>query len=199
MKQLLGFTFSVCLLLACFAFTPEVYSDTYKEKGVMNATVNSHTFELRQKDFYRALLVKKSNPLAFSPEAKNRTVASITFFGNDTSSADHSPFSENISIEYTFNPALKGEAADASFELHYDLADYYILPDENHFSVSRMSWGADKSYFLLDGEFECKLRKQGFPAELQPVVTLKGNLRDVNVSVPPWIASKIAVDATGSN
>lgn len=199
MKQFFCLTFLAGCLIMCFAFSPETYTDTYKEKGSVYATVNSRNFEFRQKDFYRALLLKKSNPLAFSAEAKNRTVASITFFGNDTTSIDNSPFSENFNMEYNFNPTSIGEIPNSSFELHYELNDYYILPDESHWIVTKMNWSPDKSYFLLTGEFECKLRKQGFPVDEQPVVTLKGNLHEINVSVPPWLISKIAAEQAENN
>ncbi|MCX6199753.1 MAG: hypothetical protein NTY88_11125 [Bacteroidetes bacterium] len=199
MKTFFASTFVLGVLIMSLAFTPALYVDSYKETGFLNATVNAHSFELREKDFYRAMLVKKSNPLATSPESKNRTVACLTFFGNDTSTADHSPFSENLSIEFNFSNLSEAEVNNAIVELHYDMADYYILPEENHFAISKTNWSADKSYFLLDAQFEFHLRKQGFPFESQPVVTLKGNLRDVNVSVPPWIASKINADIIRAN
>lgn len=199
MKTFFMSTFMLGVFIMCLAFTPSMYMDTYKETGFLNASVNAKNFELRQKDFYRAMLVKKSNPLATSPEAKNRTVACLTFFGNDTLTEDHSPFSENLSIEFNLTNSSEAEKNNAMVELHYEMADYYLLPEENQFVVSKTNWSADKSYFLLDAQFEFHLRKQGFPYESQPVVTLKGNLRDVNVSVPPWIASKISADIIRTN
>ncbi len=41
------------------------------------------------------------------------------------------------------------------------------------------------------GEFDGTLRKQGYPADTQPVVHLQGNVHDIIVSVPPWIAAKL--------
>lgn len=190
MKLLFTLVVLVSSFLLFNSFAPEAYSDSYKDKGSLSASVDGNGFRLREKDFYRAMLVTKANALVTPQSARTKTVVSLTFYGNDTINEKGEPFGENISMEYSF-AGVEGEAGDISFELHYDFGDYYMIPEENHFKVSSMDWSADKKSFLLTGEFEGTLRKQGYPSDSQPIVHLHGSVHDINVSVPPWIASKL--------
>ncbi|HLP21740.1 MAG TPA: hypothetical protein VK174_15610, partial [Chitinophagales bacterium] len=94
---------------------------------------------------------------------------------------------------YTFSTQANGEMSDASdvtFDLRYNLAEYYMLPEGNFFKVSKVEWNADKTSFLLSGKFDCNMHRRGYSDDLQPVVRMKGYINDIKVDVPPWIAAR---------
>lgn len=182
-------------VLALTAFVPgDGYRDEFKSEGGIDASINGKQFMLRENAFYRATLVTKPNPFAASTDAsRNRVVTSLIFYGLDSVDANGRFFQENIAIEYTFSTQANGEmsdASDVSFDLHYNLADYYMLPEGNFFKVSKVEWNAEKNAFLLSGKFDCNMHRRGYSNDLQPVVRMKGYINDIKVDVPPWIAAR---------
>lgn len=190
MKPTLSFTLLIALL-ALSSFTPEVYRDGYKDSGNINASVNDESFKPREKEFYRAMLLSKTNALAIASE-RTKYITSLQFFGTEIMAPDSSFFTPDITVAYTFNREnAEGQVPDLSIELHHNFGTYYLMPGENIFTVTHVEWSADKTHFLLSAEYDCEMRMQGFPIEMQPIARLKGTLTNIEVSVPPWIASKI--------
>ncbi len=194
MKKLFTCFAVLVIYISCSSFKTEGYRDLYKEDGSISATINGQTFQLRETGFYRAMLVTKINASAASGRQLSRTAASLIFYGVDTAEAGRS-FSESITIEYTFSPS-PGEGADVSFDMSYNFGEYYVMPERNYFKASKIEWSADKTYFVLSGKFECLMHRRGYSADLQPAVRVKGEVSDIKVSVPPWIASKLNTEAS---
>ncbi len=195
MRKLLTPVLLFALAAVLYSFAPgNNFRDDFKAEGTLDATINGQPFQLRENSFYRATLVNKPVPFATSADAsRNRVATSLIFYGNDSTNADGRFFSESMSIEYTFSNQANGEMADASdvtFDLHYNFADYYMLPENNSFRATKVEWSADKTYFMLSGKFDCMMHKRGYSDDLQPAVRMKGYLNDIKVDVPPWIAAR---------
>lgn len=195
MRKLLTPVLLLALAAVLYSFAPgNNFRDDFKAEGSLDATINGQPFKLRENSFYRATLVNKPVPFATSADAsRNRVATSLIFYGNDSTDADGRFFSESMSIEYTFSNQANGEMADASdvtFDLHYNFADYYMLPENNSFRATKVEWAADKTYFFLSGKFDCMMHRRGYSDDLQPAVRMKGYLNDIKVDVPPWIAAR---------
>lgn len=195
MKKLFTPIVLIVAALALYSFKPvNEYRDSFKSEGTIEASINGRPFVLRPDAFYRAILVNKPNPFATSADAsRNRVATSLVFYGTDSTDANGRFFTENIAIEYTFSTQANGEMSDASdvtFDLRYNLAEYYMLPEGNFFKVSKVEWNADKTSFLLSGKFDCNMHRRGYSDDLQPVVRMKGYINDIKVDVPPWIAAR---------
>jgi hypothetical protein len=194
-KLFISLSFISALLLLS-SFKPEAYRDSYKDTGTLGATVNDEAFTVREKEYYRAMLLSKTNALAIASE-RTVYITSLQFFGNEIMAPDSSMFTPDITVAYTFNrEAPEGDVANLSIELHHNFGTYYLMPGDNVFKVTHVEWSADKTHLLLSAEYDCEMRKQGFPIEMQPIARLKGTLTNIDVSVPPWIAGKLNTQAS---
>lgn len=192
--------FFTCLLLECIFFgarsgTPDGYRDSFHSTGAISATINGQQFQVREGDFYRAILVNKAASFTNSSTGK-QIVTSLYFYGKDSIDAEQNSFTEHINIDYTFNPSQMGDMSNVHIDVNYQLGEYYMLPEKNEFRVTKMEWNTDRTGFVLSGRFECILKKRGYSSDWQHEVRMKGEISDVNVSVPPWIASKLNAEAS---
>ncbi len=164
---------------------------TYKNNGYFFAILDGKMFEMRDEDKYRAELLNKTGAINHSVKAQlNRVATSVIFYGNQFKDAKGKLFDENLEFEFSFDEGALGEPNDLKIEAHYELNDYYHLPEYTRFKISSIDWSSDRREFLMNAEFDCKMRKWGFPAESQPVVRIKGKMVGVAVTVPPWIKLK---------
>ncbi len=185
----------IIALVALSSFRTDGYRATYKDTGTISAAINEQGFAVREKEFYRAMLLSKTNALAIASE-RTIYIASLQFFGEEVMAPDSTFFTPDISIAYTFNPRMEeGQVQNLSVEMHQNFGGYYLMPGDNIFKVTSVAWNPEKSSVTLSAEYDCELRKQGFPIELQPIARLKGTLTNIEVSVPPWIASKLNTQA----
>ncbi len=196
MKQLSTPLTLLCVVLFMSSFKPEGYRDLFKETGSIEATLNGRRFEVREGSFYRAMLVTKASSFTNSQSGQQRTATSLFFYGKDSTDEKGSAFTEGINIEFTFNPSGPGEVSNLAIDVSYALNDFYMLPEGNSFRVTKMDWNAEKNAFSLSGKFECLLRKRGYSADWQQEVRMKGEVNDIHVTVPPWIASKLNTQAS---
>lgn len=191
--------FSCLLLLGIFyhaqSGTPDGYRDSFRSSGSISATINGQQFQVREGDFYRAILVNKAASFTNASTGK-QIVTSLYFYGTDSVDAQSNSFTEHINIDYTFNPSEIGEMNNVQIDVNYQLGEYYMLPEKNEFRVTKMEWNADRTGFVLSGRFECILKKRGYSSDWQHEVRMKGEVTDVKVSVPPWIASKLNTEAS---
>ena len=196
MKKLITPVVLAFVLFALYSFKPEGYRDLYKNEGSISATINGQTFQLRDSGFYRAMLVTKVTTAAASGRQMSRTVTSLLFYGNDSTDAQNNTSSETLNIEYTFNQSPDGDATDVAFDMTYNFGDYYMMPERNYFKVSKLEMSSDKTYFTLSGSFNCMMHRRGYSSDLQPAVRVKGEVADIKVSIPPWIAAKLNTQAS---
>lgn len=167
----------------------------FKNDGYFIAVVDGKMFETRDDSKYSADLVNKSADvlLGSSPTTTpklTRVANSISFFGNQFFDESGNTCEERINFEYTFNDGATGEAADRKIMLHFNNDKYYNLPEGTTFKITKLMWSADRRYFVMNAEFDCKMRRWGIPAEAQPIVRLKGKMENINVTVPSWIITK---------
>ena len=190
------FTFSlsllaVILLFGSFKIIPDDESGHYKNNGYFFSILNGNMFEMRDSDKYRAELVNKTGNLnSTNSHSLNRSANSIVFYGNEFKDEKGKMFNETIEFEYTFDEGALGEPKDLKIEIHYDLHDYYQIPELSKFVIKNMTWSDDRREFIMSADFDCRMRRWGFPAESQPIVRLKGRMVNINVTVPPWIKLK---------
>jgi hypothetical protein len=174
-----------------------VHADQFKNDGYVMAVIDGKVFEVRENNKYTAELKNKSagNPLFGEPGAAkiSRVATVVNVFGGDFQDADGNTFNESIGFEYTFNNGALGEGADKSITLNYSNDKYYSIAGESKIKISRIDWSADRRSFVLDADFDCKLRKWGMPAASQPVVAMKGKIENITVSVPSWIVLNSAM------
>lgn len=189
--------FTYLLLTACvlvsgsFITLPEDDNGHYKNTGYFFAILNGNMFEMRDDDKYRAELVNKTGTMKNNSTGElNRVATSLIFYGNNFIGDDGKPFTENIDFEYSFENGALGEPNDLKIEIHYDKNDYYHEPNQTKFRVTKIEWTPDRRAFYLSADFDCKMRKWGFPRESMPIVRLKGRMVNVEVTVPAWIKLK---------
>lgn len=168
-----------------FNSRPEDDNGHYKNNGYFFAILNGTMFEMRDDDKYRAELVNKTGSM--KDDKTTRVATSLIFYGNDFTDDKGKPFTENVDVEFSFDDGATGDVKDLKIEVHYDKQDYYHMPEATKFRVTKVEWSDDRRNYLLSADFDCKVRRWGFPAESQPVVRLKGRMVNINVTVPAWI------------
>ena len=190
-----NFTLPVMLLAVVFtssSFTklPDDDNGHYKNNGYFFAILNGNMFEMRDDDKYRAELINKTGTMSNSSSGLSRVANSLIFYGNEFKDEKGKLFDENIDFEYTFDEGSLGEPKDLKIEIHYDMHDYYQIPELTKFVVKNITWSEDRREFIMSADFDCRMRRWGFPAESQPVVRLKGRMVNINVTAPAWIKIK---------
>lgn len=184
----------ICALLICLcgfnSFKPSGDNDYYRNDCNLLAVVEGKNFELRDNDKYHAELLYKSSSMSGTSSLKKQVDANIIFFGNALKDENGNPWNEKLEFEYSFADGALGDAADVNVQLSYDRKTYYMLADGSQMKITRVDWSADRRSFILNAEFDCQLRKWGYPADTQPTVHLKGKMENITVSVPAWINMK---------
>ncbi|MBK7148649.1 MAG: hypothetical protein IPH78_07425 [Bacteroidetes bacterium] len=187
------------LLLVFGSFKPDDENGHYKNNGYFFAILNGTMFEMRDDDKYRAELVNKTGSMNNSKAAQlSRVATSLIFYGNNFTDENGKIFTENIEFEYSFADGALGEPKDMKFEINYDKHVYYHLPDQSKFRITGFQWSDDHTFFLMNADFDCKMRRWGFPAESQPIVRVKGRMVNINVTVPAWVKLKDATQVAGN-
>jgi len=193
---------TICLLAAtvilCGSFKKKVDSHLvqFKNDGYFIAVIDGKMFETRDDAKYSADLTNKSADVLLGSSTNNnapkltRVANSLTFFGNQFFDESGNISEERINFDYTFNDGALGEASDRKIMLTYNGEKYYSLPEGSTFKITKLMWGADRRYCVMNADFDCKMRRWGIPAEAQPIVRLKGKMENINVSVPSWIVTK---------
>lgn len=184
-----------CYLLSIFLLTTSLKNEgndeRYSNSGYFMAIVGSNLFELRDNNKYRADMRTKSASLNNQTTEFSRSTTALIFYGNNFTDSLGNSFDETVSIEYSLDNDELGEVNDLKIELNYDQHNYYHLPDKTIFKVTQVDWSADHKNCLVTADFDCRLRRWGFPANEQPIIRLKGKMVAINVTVPPWISAKL--------
>lgn len=193
--------FNALLIIWWFAALLSAADDEthFKNSGYFFAILDGKMFEMRDNDKYRAELINRTATLENKSGGPTQVIAALNFYGNTFPNADGKAFDEMITMEYRFDEGALGAPKDFKIELHYDFKDYYQLPGSTKFNVSNIEWSPDRTSFLMSAEYDCKLRKWGFPAESQPVVRLKGRMVNIHVTVPPWVHIKNPRQTAGND
>ncbi|MFN8300613.1 MAG: hypothetical protein U0T75_16040 [Chitinophagales bacterium] len=174
---------------------PEDDNGHYKNNGYFFAILNGNMFEMRDDDKYRAELVNKTGSM--KDDKLSRAATSLIFYGNDFKDENGKLFTENVEMEYTFDNGALGEPHDLKIEAHYDKQDFYHIPEATRFKIIKIDWSDDHTNFLLSADFDCKMRRWGFPAESQPTIRIKGRMVNINVTVPSWVKIKDPTQVAG--
>jgi hypothetical protein len=179
----------LCILI-CSAFAPPQDNSYFKNDGSLLAVIDGKNFELRDKDRYHAELVYKTASINKGNNIVKHVATSISFFGTTIKDEKGNDFKEKMEFEYGFNEGALGEPTEIKLELNYDRKSYYILPEQSKINVTKVDWSADRRSFVLSADFDCVMRKWGYPSDSQPTIKLKGKMENIQVSVPGWINIK---------
>jgi len=169
------------------------HAEQFKNDGYVQVIVDGRILDLRDDNKYTADLVNKSSDLPFNntPGAKITRVAnSLNFYGADFRDEDGNTFTEGINFEYTFAEGALGDAADGRITLNYNNQRFNNIAGETKFRITKIQWSSDRRYFVMDAEFECKMRRWGKPLAAQPMLKIKGQLENITVTVPSWVVLK---------
>ena len=177
-------------ILACSAYTPSQVDGYFKNDGTLVAMEDGKNFDLRDKDRYHAELVYKTTAINKGNNIVKHVATSILFFGNTIKDDKGNDFKEKLEFEYAFNEGALGEVSDMKLDLNYDRKDYYLIPDLSKISVTSVQWSTDRRSFVMSADFDCVMRKWGYPSDSQPTIKLKGKMENIQVSVPGWINIK---------
>jgi hypothetical protein len=195
MKRLvtLVILFSIILTGSSFKIKRRGHTEQFKNDGYLQAIIDGKVFEQRDDNKYTAELVNKSSDLPFnnSPNARITRVANcVTFYGSDFKDADGNTFTESVGFDYAFAEGALGDAAEGRITLNYDNQKFYNIEGETKFKITKIQWSSDRRYFVMNADFECKMRRWGKPALSQPVLKLKGQMENITVTVPSWVVLK---------
>ncbi len=190
MRKIITPLFLICILFVSGSFNskPDDENGHYKNNGYFFAIMDGNMFEMRDDDKYRAELVNKTGSM--KDDKLSRVATSLVFYGNEFKDDAGKPFTENIDVEFSFEDGALGDVKDLKLEAHYDKHDYFHIPQATKFKVTKVEWSDDRRFYLLSADFDCKMRRWGFPAESQPTVRIKGRMVNINVSVPAWVKVK---------
>ncbi len=181
----------IMLISGSFKGYDDDLQNHYKNNGYFFAILDGNMFEMRDDDKYRAELVNKTGSLNQKASAQlSRVANSLIFYGNNYKDENGKPFDENIEFEYSFANGELGEPEDLKIEVKYDQHSYYQIPELTRFRISKIDWSEDRRNLLMNADFDCKMRRWGFPAESQPTIRVKGRMVGINVSVPAWVKIK---------
>ena len=183
------FLFSIVFISGSFKSGDEEQTH-YKNSGYFFAILNGNMFEMRDEDKYRAELVNKTKDINNNKSSElNRIATSLIFYGNNFRDDNKKLFDEKVEFEYSFAEGELGEPKDLKIEVNYDKHTYYQEPNAR-FRITKFDWSKDRSMYMMSADFDCKMRRWGFPIESQPVVRMKGRMVNVLVSVGAWVKIK---------
>lgn len=121
-----------------------------------------------------------------------RTVISVNFKGPSYNLDGGRFFAESVEFEINYNKDQKtGPARDYLAVLQYKSTDYFMVKEQSKLNITKMDWDNDKKHFWLSADFDCKMRSMGYPNDGKKDVSLKGNMEDIRITVPSWIAAKM--------
>ena len=106
----------------------------------------------------------------------------MTFFGNQFFDASGNLGEESINFSYSFNDGAKGAAANPVILMHYNNDKYFNLPENTTFKITKLIWGPDRRYCVMSGEFDCKMRRWGVPADEATSSTFKRHMENINIT-----------------
>jgi hypothetical protein len=173
--------------LLCSSFTPN--DDETKPKGSFYATLDGKTFQLKNDELFRGLLITK--PGTMDGRLPARIVISANFNANPDDNDVQKIFPQSIQVEIDYASEKTSTPANYSLNLKCQLTDYYSLQTQSKLSATQLSWDADRKHFYISADFDCKMRSLGYPADGKSDISLKGRMANIRITVPTTLAQKI--------
>ena len=194
MKRLFTLIFLLSIIVAGSSFKlKRAHVEQFKNDGYLMAVIDGRTFEARDENKYTAELMNKSadaSTLVPTGGKITRVATTVNFYGSDFKDDDNNTFTESLGFEYAFSEGSLGEVADQKMVLNYNNQRFISIPAETKIKVNKISWSADKRYFILSADFDSKMKSWGSPAQAQQTLRVKGRMEDIMITVPAWIVIK---------
>jgi hypothetical protein len=118
------------------------------------------------------------------------TVISFTVYGPSYDKADGHPFNESIQVEMSYEPEKLGEPATYVLGLQFESTDYSMLKEQTKLRITQFNWEPDHKHFRMAADFDSKMRSWGYPNDKKSDVSLRGQMSNIRVTVPSWLAAK---------
>ena len=150
--------------------------DTHvKAEGYFTAKIDGKLFDSRSQDNYTAEVSSKDPA---------HPTADITFFGNNYADASGNIFQESLEFKYAFGERATGSVPDQKIVFQFDNQKFLSVPGQTQITVTKMQWNPDGNSYVVSADFQGKMVKWAAPGQDQPIVTVKGRMENINVSVP---------------
>jgi len=147
----------------------------FKSEGYFTAKIDGKLFDSRSQDRYTAEVT--------TTEAGKKN-ADIMFFGNDYFDRSGNLCQESLELKYAFSGLTASSIADQKIVFQFDNQKFLSVPGQTKINVTKMELSADGSNYLVSAEFQGKMVKWAAPGQDQPIVTVKGRMENIQVSIP---------------
>lgn len=166
----------IAIFISADSFKLSNQPDThFKSEGYFYAKIDGKVFDSRSQDRYTAEV---------TGTAAGQQNADIMFFGNSYYDASGNMFNESLQFKYAFNEQATGAVADQKIIFQFDNQKFLSVPGQTQIVVTKMKWNTDGNSYVMSADFQGKMLKWCGPGQDQPIVTVKGRMENINVSVP---------------
>lgn len=175
-------------LISFFASTSSFKQGESELRGSFFATLDGKPFQIQEDQLFRGLLMNKS--VSAGGKTQTRTVISTTINGQSYDISPDKLFTESLQFEINYENEKIGVPSYYAAALQFQSAKYYLVKEQSKFTITQFNWETDKKYFRISADFDCKMRSWGYPTDGIKDVNLKGNLSNLRITVPSWLATK---------
>lgn len=120
---------------------------------------------------------------------KPRTVLSSTLQGLPYT-VNNREVTDNITLEMAYSGPATSSCKDYNVYMQYRETNYYMVRDSCRFNVLNFSWQPEKQCFSISIQFDCLMRSWGYPLDGSGDIHLSGQITNLQVQVPSWLAKK---------
>ena len=190
MNHLLKTLMLAAILFFAGSFKSSIPDNTahYKNDGYFMASIDGQIFDSRNQDRYTAEIINNVSGDKVTPGAD------LIFYGNDYFDQSGNLFQESLEFKYAFNESSTGDVTGQKIVFQFNNQKFLSIPGETKIHVTKMRFNTDRSAFVMSADFEGKMLKWVAPGEDQSIITVKGKMENINVSVPASVktATRIA-------
>lgn len=156
----------------------------FKSEGYFTAKIDGKLFDSRSQDRYTAEV---------TATAAGKSNADIMFFGSDYFDGSGNLYRESLEFKYAVNGTAAGNVADQKIVFQFENQKFLSIPGQTKINVTKMELSADGSNYIVSADFQGKMVKWAAPGQDQPIVTVKGKMENIQVSVAESLkpASKV--------
>ncbi len=180
-------TYFILCLMVTHAVSSSLQEEV-KTQGSFHATINGADFQVREDQLYRGLLINRA--ASMDGRIPARTVVNAVFSGPTKQNKEEKLTSDNIQFEIGYEPDKTGVPSSYLVALQYHNNNYYMVKESSKVDITDFNWESDKKHFNLSADFNCTMRSFGYPSDGIKDIELKGDMENIKITVPSWLAEK---------
>ncbi|MFN8288108.1 MAG: hypothetical protein U0V74_15235 [Chitinophagales bacterium] len=177
-------TFTLSLFLSLLSLCS--FAEDATAPAWFTVTINGEPLIAPQHEA-QAMLITQSGSM--DGRMPKRTVLSNTLQGKPYT-INNTEVTDNISLEMVYNGPNTSSCKDYNVFMQYRETNYYMLRDSCQFNVLYFSWQPEKQCFIISLQFDCVMRSWGYPMDEKQDIHISGQITNLQVSVPSWLAKK---------